>query len=330
MPEFSMKNINKSKKSYTAVSTFSGCGGSSTGVKMAGFKVLYANEFIPEAKKTYEANHVGTFVDDRDIRKVTAKDILKKIGLKKGELDLFEGSPPCSAFSTAGAKEKGWGKEKNYSDGAVQRVDDLFYEYTRLLKGLKPKIFIAENVTGLIAGKAKGYFVEIYKELQSCGYNVKAIVVDASYLGVPQARKRLFFIGVRNDLKMVPVGPKKNKKRSTVNEFLPHIYYIKTKKDGVLKYVPSNIPSPTITASDGVCYETAKFSSGGFVETNTGEKRKYTIDELKVICSFHKDFRLTGNFSQQWERLGRSVPPKMMYAIALAMRKNVLDKLREK
>lgn len=117
---------------FNVCSTFSGCGGSSLGYKMAGFKVLWASEFIPAAQDTYRANHHGTNLDTKDIRKVKPEDILAVINMKPGELDLFDGSPPCASFSTAGKREAGWGKVKKYSDGA-QRTDDLFFEFTRLI-----------------------------------------------------------------------------------------------------------------------------------------------------------------------------------------------------
>lgn len=155
---------------FNAISTFSGCGGSSLGYKMAGFKVLWANEFIPAAQDTYRANHHGTILDIRDIREIKASEILSAINMKPGELDLFDGSPPCASFSTAGKRELGWGKVKAYSD-TKQRTDDLFFEYSRLLKDLQPKVFVAENVSGLIKGTAKGYFLEILKELKNSGFN---------------------------------------------------------------------------------------------------------------------------------------------------------------
>lgn len=95
---------------FNAISTFSGCGGSSLGYKMAGFRVLWASEFIPAAQETYRANHPKTILDTRDIRQVKPEDILAAIGMKPGELDLFDGSPPCASFSTAGAREAGWGR----------------------------------------------------------------------------------------------------------------------------------------------------------------------------------------------------------------------------
>jgi DNA (cytosine-5)-methyltransferase 1 len=142
-----------------------------------------------------------------DNRKVQPEAILKAIGLKVGELDAMEGSPPCASFSTAGKREKHWGKAKKYSD-TVQRVDNLFFEYVRLLRGLQPKVFVAENVSGLVKGVAKGYFLEILRELKSCGYRVGCRVLNAQWLGVPQARQRTIFIGVREDLGKEPVFPK--------------------------------------------------------------------------------------------------------------------------
>ena len=139
----------------SVVSTFSGGGGSCLGYRMAGYRVLYASEFIPEAQKTYRFNHPGVYLDTRDIRQVTPESILEIVGKWPGEIDLLDGSPPCCAFSVCGKREKGWGKSHAYSDKA-QRVDDLFFEYTRLLKGLRPKVFVAENVKGLTIGTAKG------------------------------------------------------------------------------------------------------------------------------------------------------------------------------
>ena len=179
----SMKEIENLKwNGYKVVSTFSGGGGSCLGYRMANYKVIYANEFVEEAQKTYKVNHPNSFLDTRDIRKVEGNDILNKLGLKRGEIDLFDGSPPCCAFSTAGSREKGWGEQRSYSDNKKQRVDDLFFEYARLIKELQPKVFIAENVSGLVKGKAKGYFKIILKTLKECGYEVKASLLNGKYL----------------------------------------------------------------------------------------------------------------------------------------------------
>lgn len=307
---------------YKAISTFSGCGGSSLGYKMAGFKVLWANEFIPAAQEVYGLNHPQTILDTRDIRQVQPHEILDAIGMQPGELDLFDGSPPCAAFSTAGKREAGWGKVKQYSD-TKQRVDDLFFEYIRLLDGLQPKVFIAENVSGLVKGTAKGYFLEILKAMKVCGYNVKAQVLDAQWLGVPQMRQRVIFQGVRQDLNLDPVYPRPLDYQYSVRDAIPWI----TACDmgggfGVVTKVSAgDTPYMTIGASGP--------NSGNGRATHIyqdNSRRKFTIDELKRICSFPDDFILTGTYAQQWERLGRAVPPVMMSYIARTVKEGVLDK----
>jgi DNA (cytosine-5)-methyltransferase 1 len=198
-----------------AASTFSGCGGSSLGYRMAGFSVRYANEFVEAARDTYAANQSpATFLDGRDIRTVTGAEILEYCG---GSVDLLDGSPPCSDFSTAGKREKGWGKVKQYSD-TEQRVDDLFFEFARLVREVQPRCFVAENVSGLVKGSAKGYFKLILAALRDCGYRVEAKLLTASWLGVPQARQRLIFVGVRADQGFDPIFPKPLPYQYTVRE----------------------------------------------------------------------------------------------------------------
>jgi DNA (cytosine-5)-methyltransferase 1 len=233
---------------FTAASTFSGCGGSSLGYRIAGFRVLYANEFIPAAQDSYRANAADyTFLDTRDIRTVQPHDILEKIGLAPGELDLLDGSPPCASFSTAGKREAGWGKVKKYSD-SEQRTDDLFFEFARLLRGLQPKTFVAENVSGLVKGTAKGYFLEILRELKSCGYKVGCKVLDAQWLGVPQSRQRTIFVGVRNDLPVEPAHPKPLPYRYSVQDALPWVLRAVHDTSGLYSVGEiTDRPSPTIT-----------------------------------------------------------------------------------
>lgn len=308
---------------FNAISTFSGCGGSSLGYRMAGFKVLWASEFIPAAQDTYNANKATyTILDNRDIRDVSPQDILEAISLGVGDLDLFDGSPPCASFSTAGKRESGWGEVKKYSD-SNQRTDDLFFEYIRLVKGTQPKVFIAENVSGLVKGTAKGYFIEIIQELKKCGYQVRAKLLDAQWLGVPQARQRIIFIGTRNDLNMRPRFPKPLQYRYTVKDALPNIN--KCEIGGGFGNVKFLDADKTVYQTVG----TSPSSGNGLatkIETISGEKRKFTIPELKRICGFPDDFILTGSEQQQWERLGRAVPPIMMYHIAATVRDNILNK----
>jgi len=365
---------------FTAASTFSGCGGSSLGYRMAGFRVLWASEFIDAARDSYRANKADyTILDGRDIRQVKPEDILEAIGLQAGELDLFDGSPPCASFSTAGKREKGWGKVKKYSDKA-QRTDDLFFEFTRLLRGIRPKTFVAENVSGLVKGTAKGYFLEILAELKRSGYKVACKVLDAQWLGVPQCRQRTIFIGVREDLTPAPVHPKPLPYRYSVRDALPWVMAtggIRQTGFAGASLRSSDEPCPTIMAGGGNGMNTSQFvveaetdisryaigrewenmkpgdnstkyfnltrapldgpsqcitASGGNTSaaavTHPTEQRKFSVAELKRICGFPDDFILTGTYAQQWERMGRAVPPVMMSHIAAAVRDGILEKLK--
>lgn len=207
----------------TVASTFSGCGGSCTGFEMAGYRVVWANEFLPIARESYAANHPHTLLDGRDIRKVQASEILEAAGLAPGELDVFNGSPPCQAFSSAGKGARGWGTEREYANGVSQKNEELFFDFIRLLKGLQPRAFVAENVAGLVRGAAIGMFKIIMRELMDAGYTVRCKVLDAQWLGVPQSRTRAIFIGVRSDLGEAPEFPKPLPYRYTLREAVPGI-----------------------------------------------------------------------------------------------------------
>lgn len=362
------------------VSTFSGCGGTCLGYKMAGYKVLWASEFIPAAQEVYALNHPTTILDTRDIRQVTGAEILRGIGLNKGDVDVLEGSPPCAAFSTSGKREKKWGEVVGYSD-TKQRVDDLFDEFLRLVDEIQPKVFVAENVSGLVKGVAKGYFKSILKKMRTLNYKVEVQLLNAAWLGVPQARERLFFMGVRTDLDKSPAFPKPLSYYYTLADVLPYINKVKLggKPDSWGSALQR--PSPTITQSSATRSESAYLDGGGWIEADKKqagpslwtldgkfsevgkewdrlregqhsdkylsltrasrlrpsptvvttqsvlhptERRKFTIEELKLISSFPEDFKLTGSFAKQWERIGRAVPPLMARALAETIRDEVL------
>lgn len=194
---------------FTVISTFAGGGGSSTGYKLSGGNVLVVNEFIEEARNTYKENYPSTPIIPDDIKDLSGQDILDVAGIGVGELDILDGSPPCSAFSVAGKlshstdgkHSDGWGQTKNYSDGKmVENIEDLFFEFLRVAKDIQPKIIIAENVAGLTVGEAKTYFNKIQNTFEEIGYDVSAKVLDSRYFGVSQTRTRVFFIGIRNDI----------------------------------------------------------------------------------------------------------------------------------
>jgi DNA (cytosine-5)-methyltransferase 1 len=318
-----MKEINSLKKSFNVISTFSGIGGSSLGYKMAGLDVKASVEFLDYQARTYRENHKSTKLYEGDIRKIDPLNILKDVGLEVGQLDILDGSPPCSAFSTAGKRQDGWGEVKKYGN-RKQRVDDLFFEYTRFLKIIQPKVFVAENVSGLVKGKAKGYFKIILKELKYCGYNVKAKLLNAKYYGVPQSRQRLIFIGVRNDLNIAPCFPLANNK--IINSDQVNKDYNEIKLGGrKFNWQSASRIHPTVTQTKTSI--TAYLSGGEWVRQSGGKPRRLTIDEFKRIVSLPEDFRLLGNFNDQWEGCGRLVPPLMMRAIAENIKNNILNLL---
>ena len=343
---------------FTVASLFAGCGGSSLGYRMAGFRVAWANEFVPIAQESYRANMAErTVLDGRDVRIVSSGDVLAACGVAEGDLDVLDGSPPCQAFSMAGKRHRGWGEERRYEHGAEQRNEDMFAEYVRLLRGIMPRSFVAENVSGLVKGVAKGYFLDILAALKGCGYRVEARVLDAQWLGVPQVRKRIIFVGVRDDLGLDPVFPKPLSYRYSIRDAIPWIDSCESGKTGFgAGSLMACEPAPTVSASGQAPYSghavtrvvdnrggshfkrriidtrepmnTILSGAGKRDETimiaRHDEKRKFTIDELRRLCGFPDDFELRGSYAQQWERLGNSVPPPMMFMISAALRDGVL------
>jgi DNA (cytosine-5)-methyltransferase 1 len=231
---YSIEDVKKSsaRELFTVVSTFAGGGGSSTGYRLAGGKVIAINEFVEEAIKTYSTNFPDTKIIPGDIKKLKGKNFLEVANLEEGELDILDGSPPCSAFSVAGKREKNWkgavhyesesyfdfdtgemisvgggyevkdGVKKYSDDQVVEAIEDLFLEFIRIAKDIKPKVIIAENVKGITMGKARDKLHEFQNEFEKIkpGYLVTHHVLNAADYGVPQARERLFFVCVRQDV----------------------------------------------------------------------------------------------------------------------------------
>jgi DNA (cytosine-5)-methyltransferase 1 len=187
------------KHGLKVFSTFACGGGSTMGYKLAGFDVLGCLEIDPQIIEVYKANHHPRFAFCEDIRTFRVRDDLPP---ELFDLDILDGSPPCSSFSTVGNRDKDWGKEKHFREGQTeQRLDDLFFDFIALAGRLQPKVVIAENVKGMIIGKAKGYAKEIKREFEKVGYRVQLFLLNAASMGVPQKRERVFFVCSRNDQK---------------------------------------------------------------------------------------------------------------------------------
>lgn len=312
----------------TLVSLFSGCGGSSLGYKRAGFRELLAVDFDKKAAETFKLNFPRVPCWQRDIRETTGKEIMEFCGIKKGELDLLDASPPCQGFSTAGKMK------------VVDGRNDLFLEFARLIRELKPRAFLMENVSGLLVGRMKGKFMEIMEMLKSLPYRVKCKLMNAMYYDVPQSRPRLIWIGTRRDLKRDPEYPVPNNRCPTVRmalkdcpdevkvrpkgkagELTPKIRPYRDGSDMIpdsyfnLKRLAWDRPSRTIT------HRTRMYLSG---HIHPDEDRFLTIAELKRLSTFPDDFQLVGNFEQKWGLIGNSVPPKFMEAIARTIKERIL------
>lgn len=319
----------KANNAPTVISTFAGCGGSSLGYSMAGFRELLAVEWDDNAIATFKLNFPDVPVYHGDIAKLSVEEVLGITGLQVGQLDVFDGSPPCQGFSTAGKR----------------MIDDprnqLFREYVRLLRGLKPKVFVMENVSGMVKGKMKLVFAEILRELKASGYKVSARLLNAMYFNVPQSRQRMIFIGVREDLGIEPSHPVAESAGITVKEgivdapkyqvefpdystkFGQCCMKLKPKQNGEdlfgknwgfqLIRLDWNQIAPTISKGGGTT---------GFI--HPGENRKVSGGELRRLASFPDSFCFVGNRTDTQDRIGNSVPPLFMRSIATCIRDKIL------
>ncbi len=175
------------------------CGGGSTmGYKLAGFNVIGHNDIDPKMVEVYKENHKPKY---SYLESITTFAKRKDLPKELYNLDILDGSPPCSSFSMAGNREKDWGKEKKFREGQeLQVLDTLFFDFIDLANELKPKVVVAENVKGLLLGAAKEYVIKIYKAFDEAGYTCQHFLLNASKMGVPQRRERVFFIALRKDL----------------------------------------------------------------------------------------------------------------------------------
>ncbi|ENO0459583.1 DNA cytosine methyltransferase [Salmonella enterica] len=162
----------------TVVSLFSGCGGSDAGVLKAGFNVLMANDILPYARDVYLANHPETDYVLGDISGISSFP----------SAELLVGCYPCQGFSQGGARK------------ADRKINTLYLEFARALKAIKPKAFIVENVSGMVRRNFEHLLKDQLKVFAEAGYSVKAEILNASHYGVPQDRKRIFIVGIMDNL----------------------------------------------------------------------------------------------------------------------------------
>jgi len=196
--KWTLKDAVFTKDKGKVFSCFACGGGSTMGYKLAGFDVIGCNEIDPRMMEAYRANHNPRLSYLEPIQTFKNRTDLPQ---ELYELDILDGSPPCSSFSMAGNREDDWGKEKKFREGQAEQVlDTLFFDFIDLAEKLRPKVVIAENVKGLLLGSAKGYVDKILKAFDKAGYFVTYKLLDASKMGVPQRRERVFFFAIRKDL----------------------------------------------------------------------------------------------------------------------------------
>lgn len=312
-------------KPVKVFSAFSCGGGSSLGYKRAGFDVIGNVEIDPKMNDLYITNNKPKYNFCEDLREFNKREDLPK---ELYDLDILDGSPPCTSFSTAGIREEGWGKKKKFREGqALQTLDDLFFVFLDTVEKLKPKIVIAENVPGIIKGNAKGYVNLIIKRFKSIGYDVQIFALNAAHMEVPQARHRVFFIANRcgfQKLKLVfdypeirfkdirtEHGIKLNK--STQKTLLDQAKKGERSLGEVVQRLTgekNKYFTQKIIQDEQVAYTIA--SSGGYFREC--DRTKLNDEDFRRIQTFPEDY----NFKKQNVQYvcGMSVPPNMMANIA--------------
>ena len=174
------------------------------GYKLAGCNVLGCVEIDPKMNEVYVRNHHPKFnycMDVREFNEIPNEELPPELF----NLDILDGSPPCTTFSMAGDREESWGKKKKFHEGQKeQTLDDLSFVFINTVEKLKPKVVIMENVEGLLLGEAWSYVQEIYKRLNAAGYVVNHWLCKGENMGVPQTRHRVFFVAIRANLDVDP------------------------------------------------------------------------------------------------------------------------------
>lgn len=223
------------KNGLKVFSCFACGGGSTMGYKLAGCEVLGCVEIDKAMYDLYVTNHHPRFpynMDIRDFNKIPDDQLPPELF----DLDILDGSPPCTTFSMAGQREESWGKKKKFREGQKeQTLDDLSFVFIETAKKLKPRVVVMENVEGLLLGEAFDYVRRIYADFKDAGYRVWHWLLKGENMGVPQTRHRTFFVAIREDMGINPMN------LDMVFNYEP-VRYGKI-KDGI----GSNVPDDTIT-----------------------------------------------------------------------------------
>lgn len=302
----------------TVVSLFSGCGGSDAGVINAGFNVLMANDILPYARDVYLANHPET---DYILGSVTEIEHFPKS-------DLLVGCYPCQGFSQGGLRQ------------ADRKINTLYLEFARALNYIKPKAFIVENVSGMVRKNFDHLLKDQIRVFTEAGYKVHYQVLNAMDFGVPQERKRIFIVGIKNNLGVDFSFPKathgvENKPFTTIGDAIGHMpewpvgeyydydfhwYYMSRNRrqnwDQVSKTIvanPRHMPLHPISPSlEKVGPDEWKF-------TADLPARRFSFREAAILQGFNDlSFPLTekATMNMKYTVVGNAVPPPLFEAVA--------------
>jgi len=355
------------EKLFSVISLFAGGGGSSTGYKLAGGDVLLANEFVPEAIKTYRFNYPHTPVVDTDIRTINKtrdhiEGLFDEYELDINNIDILDGSPPCSTFSLSGKGEEAISKKNvKYSDVTQDRIGMLIHDYVFFASCVQPKICIIENVGAI--SKSDPFRVAT-DALRRNGFLVNHRVLNAVRFGVAQTRERMFClairedvaakVGIQNEKDILSLYPDGSDYEVSVREALEGVeidrqernYLLKAARKGVqyemIRAVPKNPPksmrmrdidkswSSDFNLRRLAWHLPASTLTATDCQTGLGghyhpeEDRIFTIKELLRLQGLPEDFHLTGTRNQKGERIGRMVPPLMTKHLAQSLYEKVI------
>lgn len=293
----------------TVFSTFSCGGGSSMGYKLAGYDVVAANDIDPKMQMVYEKNHKPDQYILSDVRDLLNRDDLP-------EVDLLDSSPPCTSFSIAGRWTKDWGVEKKYKEGqSRQTLDDLFFETIKLVEKTRPKVFVGENVERITQGKAMQYTREIVKQLKAIGYTCQVFVLNSADMGMPQRRKRAFFIANRLGKK---INLSFNEKHVTLREISDESDTESNLTETYKKYwAEAELEQPVgkFAARRKLSYDNVpRTATATHVNYHPKYPRELNLKEQLKVSSWPEDYDFCG--LKPHYIMGMSVPPVFMANVA--------------
>ena len=316
------------KNGRTVFSCFACGGGSSMGYKMSGFNVLGCNEIDPEMIEVYKQNHKPKYAFLESIETFKLRNDLPE---ELFNLDILDGSPPCSSFSKNGNLEKDWGKYKKFREGQANQVlDDLFLHYIDLAEKLQPKVIVAENVKGMLVGNAKGYVKKVIAGFKDAGYDVQLFLLNGASMGLPQKRERVFFICRRKDLDLPKLELNFNEKAVTVRQAFGDCINDKGKDKSDSKNYPlwlKTKPGKKLSSvhHKGSLFNLTKLDPDSPSPTliGTSDRNLFRWDTMHKLTN--EQFCLLGSYPLDYKfkkenlapyQIGMSVPPLMMHKIS--------------